>query len=121
MDVPVVSPTRVVHYAGNPAMGPLSLSMPSPKHTILHYPTPSTQLLGGSSEEDMVLGQQVSCRLAKKIGWPIFVSCSFHEGSANGGGEWGLDVSPAMAVAMAETEVARILLREKERITRIAS
>lgn len=96
-------------------MGSLSLSMPSPKHT--NYATPSTQLLGGSSEEDIILGQQVSARLAKKIGWPIFVSCSFNEvgdeGSAFG---LGMDISPAMAVAMAEKEVARILTREKERI-----
>jgi hypothetical protein len=100
---------------GNPAMGPLSLSMPAPKQ--INYPTPSTQLLGGSSEEDMILGQQVSCRLAKKIGWPVFVSCSFNESNV-GGGDFGLglDVSPAMAVAIAEKEVARILMREKERI-----
>ena len=100
-------------------MGSLSLSMPPPKHTS--YATPSSQLLGGSSEEDIILGQQVSARLAKKIGWPIFVSCSFNEvGGMEGSGSelfgLGMDVSPAMAVAMAEKEVARILMREKERI-----
>lgn len=101
--------------AGNPAMGSLSLSMPPPKH--INYATPSTQLLGGSSEEDMILGQQVSCRLAKKIGWPIYVSCSFNEVGEEGS-EFGsgFDVSTAMAVAIAEKEVARILCREKERI-----
>lgn len=101
---------------GNPAMGSLSLSMPPPKH--INYAPPSTQLLGGNSEEDMILGQQVSCRLAKKIGWPIYVSCSFNE-SGEEGNEFGLglDVSPAMAVAVAEKEVAKILLREKERMT----
>jgi hypothetical protein len=105
----------VVLVSGNTAMGSLSLSMPPPKH--INYAPPSTQLLGGNSEEDMILGQQVSCRLAKKIGWPIYVSCSFNE-SGGDGNEFGLglDVSPAMAVAVAEKEVARILLREKERM-----
>lgn len=108
---------------GNPPpMGSLSLSMPPPKPSI-PYPTPSTQLLGGSSEEDMILGQQISARLAKKIGWPIFVSCSFNGwGDDSGGGvsddgfSMGLDVSPQMAAALGEKEVGRILLREKQRI-----
>ena len=107
--------TQQIHTSGNASMGSLSLSMPPPKHQI-NYPSPSTQLLGGTSEEDMMLGQQVSSRLAKKIGWPIFVSCSFSESGEVGGDlGLGLGVSPAMAVAVAEKEVAKILIREKQR------
>lgn len=68
----------------------------------------------------MILGQQISARLAKRVGWPIFVSCSFNGwGDDSGSGEafcLGLDVSPQLAAAVAEKEVARILIREKERM-----
>ncbi|KAL3797844.1 hypothetical protein HJC23_006882 [Cyclotella cryptica] len=105
---------------GNPPMGSLSLSMPPSKQSSVHNDVPSTQLIGGSSEEDMILGQQISARLAKRVGWPIFVSCSFHGwGDDSGSGEafcLGMDVSPQLAAAVAEKEVARILIREKERI-----
>jgi len=98
---------------------------------------PTTQLLGGSSDEDMQLGHQISARLAKRVGWPVFVSCSFNGwggdsswggggGSAGGGGqEGGGDMaSPALsagyddgmsrrAAALAEREVSRILLLQK--------
>lgn len=112
-DDPLVARSRQIHTPGNPSMGSLSLSMPPSKNQI-NYTAPSTQLLGGTSEEDMMLGQQVSSRLAKKIGWPIFVSCSFSENEVGGDLGLGLDVSPAMAVAVAEKEVARILMREKQ-------
>ena len=112
-DDPLIARSRQIHTPGNPSMGSLSLSMPPSKNQI-NYTAPSTQLLGGTSEEDMMLGQQVSSRLAKKIGWPIFVSCSFSENEVGGDLGLGLDVSPAMAVAVAEKEVARILMREKQ-------
>ena len=120
-------------------MGSLALSMPPISRngrpaTLDGVPT--TQLLGGSSEEDMILGHQISARLAKRVGWPIFVSCSFSgwggdsgdgvAGGAMGGGQEGADVmtSPALsagyddslqqhAAALAEREVSRILLQEK--------
>eukprot|EP00574_Skeletonema_japonicum_P008223 CAMPEP_0201714446 /NCGR_PEP_ID=MMETSP0593-20130828/931_1 /ASSEMBLY_ACC=CAM_ASM_000672 /TAXON_ID=267983 /ORGANISM="Skeletonema japonicum, Strain CCMP2506" /LENGTH=174 /DNA_ID=CAMNT_0048203729 /DNA_START=56 /DNA_END=580 /DNA_ORIENTATION=+ len=104
---------------GRPPMGSLSLSMPpcARKGSSI-MPTPTSQLLGGSSEEDMMLGQQMSARLAKRIGWPIFVSCSFSDFGQNG-------VSPALAAgfdddsmpaAMAEKEVTKILTLEKDKL-----
>jgi len=122
-------------------MGSLALSMPPvirngrPRTDE----APTTQLLGGSSEEDMIMGHQISARLAKRIGWPIFVSCSFSglggdsiggSGAAAGGGGGQVDASnvmsstalsgsldPQHAAALAEKEVSRILLDEKSKIT----
>ena len=79
----------------------------------------------------MIHGAQISSRLAKRVGWPVFVSCSLggwgddSGSSPNAGG--GQEVSsPATsagyddsmqqhAAAMAEREVSRILLNEKEK------
>ena len=118
-------------------MGSLALSMPPLfQSTSRNDGIPSTLLLGGSSEEDMILGQQISSRLAKRVGWPIFVSCSFSgwggdmAGWASGadGSEGGASMaSPALsagyddsmsqhAAALAEREVSRILLEEKNRM-----
>lgn len=113
------SDNTVTVGTGRPPMGSLSLSMPTRAHggsSIM--PTPTTQLLGGSSDEDMMLGQQMSARLVKRIGWPIFVSCSFSDFGQNG-------VSPALAAgfdddtmpaAMAEKEVTKILTLEKDKL-----
>jgi hypothetical protein len=122
-------------------MGHLTLSMPP----VIQNGRPSslvgvstTQLLGGSSEEDMILGHHISARLAKRIGCPVFLSCSLSGwggdsggsvaagGGGGGGGGQGVasDMSsPALsagyddslqqhAAALAEREVSRILLRE---------
>ena len=103
-------------------MGSLALSMPplirnGRRQISNNNGVPSSQLLGGSSEEDMILGHQISARLAKRIGWPIFVSCSFSGwggdsfsssfgnsagqggGSGGGGGQEGGNVidSPALS------------------------
>lgn len=116
-------------------MGPLALSMPPAiRNDGRPNPdgVPTTQLLGGSSEEDMILCHQISARLAKRVGWPVFVSCSFSGwgadssggGSSGGAGQDDLMASPALsagyddsaqrhAAALAEREVARILLDEK--------
>ena len=114
---------------GKPSMGSLALSTVSTIGRDKGIPA-TTQLLGGSNEEDMIVGQQISARLAKKIGWPIFISCSLNRsgGSSNDlrGEQEGSDL-PAMsdaddsmqhhAAAMAEKEVARILLHEKSIIS----
>ena len=127
-----------IHQIGKPPMGSLALSMPPvirngrPRTDE----APTTQLLGGSSEEDMIMGHQISARLAKRVGWPIFVSCSFSglggdsiggSAAAAGGQEDASNVmaSPALsggidpqhAAALAEKEVSRILLDEKSKIT----
>ena len=132
--------------SGRPPMGSLALSMPPVVRdgkSATSNGIPTSQLLGGSSEEDMILGQQISTRLAKRVGWPIFVSCSFSGwggdsggGGAAAGGEGGgaMDVmsSPSMssgyddmlpmkAASLAEKEVARILLEAKGRIESASS
>jgi hypothetical protein len=115
---------------GRPPMGPLALSMPP--NVRDGGTVPSTQLLGGSSEDDTILGHQISARLARRVGWPIFVSCSLSCGwgddrGSEGGGA-GSSASPAAsagydedaqrrAAAMAEREASRILLLEKERLS----
>jgi hypothetical protein len=126
---------------GRPPMGPLALSMP-PRNVRgvddAAAVASSTQLLGGSSEDDMILGHQISARLARRIGWPIFVSCSLcgwggDQGAEGGGGGGGgvaasSSMSPAAsagydensqrrAAALAEREASRILLQEKERLS----
>jgi hypothetical protein len=83
---------------GRPPMGLLALSMP-PRNVrgVDATAVSSTQLLGGSSEDNMILGHQVSVRLACRVGWPIFVSCSLcgwggDRGAEGGGGRGGCGV-----------------------------
>jgi hypothetical protein len=128
----------VIQFTGKPPMGSLALSVPPiVRNGRPRLDVSTTQLLGGSSEEDMILGHHISARLAKRIGWPIFVSCSVSGwGSdsgvsfvAGGGGGEGFPsdmTSPAFSmghhddtlqqhvVALAEREVSRILMREKQ-------
>jgi hypothetical protein len=116
---------------GRPPMGPLALSMP-PNIIRPNATVSSTQLLGGSSEDDMIMGNQISARLARRVGWPIFVSCSLcgwgADRGAYGGGEGvaAATTSPATsagydenalrrAAALAERKASRLLLLEKER------
>ena len=112
---------------GRPPMGSLSLSMPPSTRKVPSSSSsiPTSQLLGGSSEEDMMLGQQISARLAKRIGWPVFVSCSFSGWNDDSGRQDGM--SPALAAGfddaampavLAEKEIARILMEEKERLNK---
>jgi hypothetical protein len=78
---------------GRPPMGLLALSMP-PRNVrgVDVTAVSSTQLLSGSSDDDMILGHQVSRRLARRIGWPIFISGSLcgwgGDRGAEGGGGW---------------------------------
>mmetsp|Transcript_20084 Transcript_20084/g.41470 ORF Transcript_20084/g.41470 Transcript_20084/m.41470 type:complete len:212 (+) Transcript_20084:94-729(+) len=121
---------------GKPPMGPIAVSMPPlPQNASKLDGTPTSQLLGGNSDEDMILGQQMSARLAKRVGWPIFVSCSFSDlggdigglgGGAMGNGGSGVESLDAMSAglddgmpqrcsALAEREVGRILLELKNK------
>mmetsp|Transcript_17918 Transcript_17918/g.32398 ORF Transcript_17918/g.32398 Transcript_17918/m.32398 type:complete len:208 (+) Transcript_17918:6491-7114(+) len=115
--------------SGKPPMGSLSLSMPPPIQNTrprTNYEVPTSQLLGGSSEEDIILGYQISARLAKRLSWPVFVSCSISGWGGDGSGAGGREgmASPALsagydddsqrhAAALAEREVSRIILQEK--------
>mmetsp|Transcript_59448 Transcript_59448/g.126390 ORF Transcript_59448/g.126390 Transcript_59448/m.126390 type:complete len:221 (+) Transcript_59448:48-710(+) len=124
---------------GKPPMGSLALSMPPMVRNgrpVNDVGVSTTQLLGGSSEEDMIHGHQASARLAKRVGWPVFVSCSLSGWAGDAGGSdtaaaghqggTSKDVmaSPALsagydesmqrqAAALAEREISRILLHEK--------
>ena len=131
--------SHVMSISGKPPMGSLALSMPP----VIRNGRPrldgvsTTQLLGGSSEEDMILGHHISARLAKRIGCPIFVSCSLSGWGGDSGGSIAAGVgggqgvasemlsSPALsagyddtlqqhAAALAEREVSRIISREMQ-------
>jgi hypothetical protein len=122
---------------GRPPMGPLVLSMlPRNVRGVVATAVSSTQLLGELSGDDMILGHQVSARLARRVSWPIFISFSLcgwgGDQGAEGGGGGGVAASSSMspaasagydeisqcrAAALAEREASRILLREKERLS----
>merc|ERR1719491_1449187 len=64
---------------GTPMMGSLVVAMPRTKFSGVSRNSeeaPCSQLISGSSDEEMMLGWQMASRLSRKIGWPIFVSCS---------------------------------------------
>jgi len=87
---------------------------------------PCSQLIGGANEEEIMMGNSMASRLAKKSGMPVFVSCSL-SGVGNlmgvggpGGGDglqgnaFGDEGSLAVhAAALAEKEVGRIILGRK--------
>ena len=110
---------------GRPAMGPLALSMPPAVRGggRRDAAAPTTQLVAGPGEEDMILSQQISSRISRRTDWPVFVSCSV-AGRSGGMGEGGLespaaaagmdDSLPGHAAALAEREVSRIILGEKK-------
>ena len=120
-DPPLPTPPQIP--LGRPIMGCVSLSTPRSKYSgALHNgDPPSSQIVGGPSEEDMVLGMQMSSRLAKRTGWPVFVSCGLNGLEAPGGAE-GLEgfgggtgglIGQRMA-ALAEREVGKIILKRKQ-------
>ncbi|KAL3826403.1 hypothetical protein ACHAXA_008611 [Cyclostephanos tholiformis] len=120
---------------GMPSMGPLSLSMPPATSSTMRRggtsasTVSSTLLLGGTSEDDMILGRRASERLARLVGWPIYVSCSICAGGAGmssmassssaaaAGYEYDDITGQMRAAAMAEKEASRILLLERERLS----
>ena len=83
---------------GRPPMGPLVLSMlPRNVRGVVATAMSSTQLLGELSGDDMILGHQVSARLARRVSWPIFISFSLcgwggDQGAEGGGGRGGRGV-----------------------------
>ena len=126
------STSKLVGSGVPPAMGPILLSYPS---TASGGEPATTQLMGGESEEDMVVGHQMSARLAQKVGMPVYVCCSIHstpDPSAGGGGMGmvgaGMMESEAptgfggslgqKAAALAEREVGRILMERKRSVDR---
>ena len=115
---------------GRPPMGPLALSMlPRNVQGVVATAVSSTQLLGGLSGDDMILGHQVSARLARRVSWPILWGGDRGAEGGGGGGVVALssmspaasagydEISQCRAAALAEREASRILLREKERLS----
>ena len=91
-------------------MGPLAIAMP---RTYKSPQQASSQLIGGESEEDQMLGHQISCRLSKKLNCPVLVSCSLSIGRGVIGGKYVTDEFIAQrAAAFAEKEIGRVVLRE---------
>jgi hypothetical protein len=74
---------------GMPVMGPLVVAMPQ-RHYKGAFGTssramrtefsssssPSSQLIGGDQELEVMLGNSMAMRLAQKVGKPVYVSCS---------------------------------------------
>jgi len=98
--------------SNNPIMGPLAIAMP--RTTYNKNPQQATsQLIGGDSEEDQMLGHQISCRLSKKLNCPVLVSCSLSISRNVIGGAFVADEFIAhRAAAFAEKEIGRLVLKE---------
>lgn len=94
-----------------PIMGPLAIAMPRTKYNKDQQQA-STQLLGGESEEDQMMGHQISCRLSKKLSCPVLVSCSLNIGR-NMIGNITDEFIAQRAAAFAEREIGKIVLRER--------
>lgn len=108
---------------GSPIMGSLGLAMPRKRYAGMQSDIPSyTQLIGGSSDEDMILGSGMACRLSDKLGFPVFVSLSiagenthlFNESTPlNTSSDPMMDENVRLTVARIEREVIHILLNKK--------
>jgi len=122
--------TRTSNGCGMPAMGPTTVAMPRTAYQGMSSgdESPCSQLIGGTNEEEIMMGNSMASRLAKKSGMPVFVSCSLSGvgnlrsvgGPAGGDGLEGNafgDVGSLAvhAAALAEKEVGRIILERKEK------
>ena len=111
---------RVVGRGIPPSAGPLVLAMPRIYGAGSGAPS-ATQLLGGASEEDAVVGHQMATRLSGRTGIPVYVSCSLHSSPPTAAGPAGTGPGPGgdvpgfggslsqRAAALAEKEVGKIL------------
>ncbi len=119
---------------GIPTMGPMVVAMPRSKYAGLgggsseDVQVPCSQLISGPDDEEMMLGFQMASRLAKKVGWPVFVSSSLDTNTNNssdasmnmdrvegmeGGFGFGDSSSVSYAAALAEKKVGEIILKRK--------
>jgi hypothetical protein len=115
--------------SGTPRMGPSTVAMPRTKYGGMSSggEAPCSQLIGGDNEEEVMMGNNMASRLSKKVGWPIFVSCSLGDmGNLRTGGS-GMEELDGNAfgdlgslavhgAALAEKEVGRIILQKKAEI-----
>eukprot|EP01083_Nonionella_stella_P290813 989502_1 len=120
---------------GMPPMGPMCVAMPRTKFAGMSCAdeAPCSQMIGGENEEEVSMGTSMACRLAKKVGIPVFVSCSLERGNGNNaasGGGGGAGGNGAMddlqgivdmgalaltqhACSLAEKEIGRIVLERQ--------
>ena len=118
------------HGTGMPKMGPMVVAMPRTKYAGFSSgnEAPCSQMIGGENEEEVLMGNSMASRLAKKIGCPIFVSCSLGQiGNirSKGVGDvadlqenvFGDDMGSLSihAAALAEKKIGKIILERKKR------
>jgi hypothetical protein len=107
---------------GLPVMGPMVVAMPRSKYAGIgsNDEAPCSQLVGGTNEEEMMMGWQMASRLTRKVGWPIFVSSSLDKNDAAKNRVDGIegfgDSDNVHATAMAEKKVADIILKRKNEL-----
>ena len=93
-------------------MGPMVVAFPRVQYQGTATGEASTsQLIGGESNEDVVLSQTMAMRLTHSLGYPVYVSCSFCSSQQNLPWMAGLDVASITqtAAALAEKRVRALL------------
>lgn len=122
---------KIINGNGSPRMGPMTVAMPRTRYSGMGSggnEAPSSQLIGGDNEEEVMMGNSMAGRLAKKTGWPVFVSCSLGEMGNVRNGSGGMDELQGNAfgdndlgslavhaAALAEKEAGKLILqRQKE-------
>mmetsp|Transcript_1782 Transcript_1782/g.2564 ORF Transcript_1782/g.2564 Transcript_1782/m.2564 type:complete len:192 (-) Transcript_1782:694-1269(-) len=106
---------------GTPNMGAMCVAMPFTEYQGFktNGESPTSQLVGGECEEDMILGLQMANRLSQKVGWPVYVSCSLGSniGHIESFGHDATNSSLAQyATALSEKTVMKILMEKKMQI-----
>ena len=124
-----VSKCNANSSCGAPRMGNLAVAMPRSKYSGLSSgnQAPCSQMIGGDNEEEVMIGNNMASRLAKKTGLPIFVSCTLGEMShiRSGAGASGMDESQGNflgdmgslavhAAALAEKKIGNIIMEQQE-------
>ena len=100
-------------YVGLPQMGHMVLAMPRIQYAGRGHSS-TTQLMGGESEEDMMIGSQMASRLSQKLKYPVFVSCSISGSGASFYDGYNSSIVSQKAAAMAEHSIRQILLKQQQ-------
>jgi hypothetical protein len=93
-------------------MGPMVVAFPRVQYQGTATGEASTsQLIGGESNEDVVLSQTMAMRLTHSLGYPVYVSCSLCSSHQNQSWMAGLDAASVTqtAAALAEKRVRALL------------
>ncbi len=95
-------------------MGHMVLAMPRNRYAGERNQSSTSQLIGGESDEDMMIGSQMASRLSQKLKYPVFVSCSISGASASFYDGYNSSVVSQKASAMAEHCVRQILVQQQQ-------